>query len=427
MVIGQQTFTERSPNQGNGQGAPDHGTYYAPRGRPVLSDSEDLIRVLYVPDAGNLRLQWYAGGIPEVLAALPYAGLGITIDFFDDDLEDGIDWEEFSGGQGTSSNFGYYPANGNPPGPFSATASEDVLFVADPDQNRIMGFSPVPRLESLQTAQNHFSQKVPAEIAVGQENLLERDPDCAADRMHSPRDALYVPREDEAGMLLVADTENHRVLVFDPAPGENDAEADLVLGQADMDSCEENRDGLFTSPFNGNLNAPHAVWSDGERLVVTDTENHRVLVWEEFPTSNGEAADFVLGQTGGGNLPNRESPVTGEPEENADADTMWAPQSVWSDGEHLFVADTENNRVLVWHSFPAGDGDPADAVLGQENFENNTANDTLQSGTNQQAVTSSQALWGPAGVYRHGEQLIVTDTGNHRYLVFTPQPVTDDE
>ena len=420
MVIGQQTFTERSPNQGDGQGNPNHGTYYEPRGRPVLSNSEDVSTVFYIPDTGNLRLQYYLAGIPDELAALPNYALGVTIDFFDDDLEDGVDWEEFSGGQGTSSNFGYFPTNGNPPGPFSATASDDVLFVADPDQNRIMAFSPVPGMNSMNTAQNHFSSKLPAEFVVGQEDPTEREPDCAANRMHSPRDVIYVD-----GMLIVADTENHRVLVFNAAPDADDASADLVLGQADMTSCEANRDGLFTSPFGGNLNTPTAVWSDGERLVVADTESHRVLVWESFPTENGQTADFALGQSSlSANLPNRD---LGDTENSADADTLWAPQSVWSDGEHLFVADTENNRVLIWNNFPVANGDAADAVLGQENFENNTANDTQQNGINQQAVTNSQALWGPAGVYRHGEQLIVTDTGNHRHLVFTPQPVTEEE
>ena len=36
--------------------------------------------------------------------------------------------------------------------------------------------------------------------------------------------------------------------------------------------------------------------TNSTRLLVADTNNSRVLVWLTFPTTNGQAADFVLGQ-----------------------------------------------------------------------------------------------------------------------------------
>ena len=34
----------------------------------------------------------------------------------------------------------------------------------------------------------------------------------------------------------------------------------------------------------------------------------------------------------------------------------------------LFVADTQNNRVMVWNTLPTKNNQPADFVLGQPNF-----------------------------------------------------------
>ncbi len=47
------------------------------------------------------------------------------------------------------------------------------------------------------------------------------------------------------------------------------------------------------------------------------------------------------------------------------ADTLDAPQKIFSDGSHLYVADTANNRVLIYNTLPASLNIPADEVLGQ--------------------------------------------------------------
>ena len=45
-----------------------------------------------------------------------------------------------------------------------------------------------------------------------------------------------------------------------------------------------------------------------------------------------------------------------------------APQGVWVQNGKLFVADTGNNRVMIWNSIPSKNNQPADLVLGQPNF-----------------------------------------------------------
>ncbi len=47
---------------------------------------------------------------------------------------------------------------------------------------------------------------------------------------------------------------------------------------------------------------------------------------------------------------------------------MRGPQGVWIQGSKLFVADTQNNRVLIWNTIPTQNNQPADVVLGQPDF-----------------------------------------------------------
>ena len=47
---------------------------------------------------------------------------------------------------------------------------------------------------------------------------------------------------------------------------------------------------------------------------------------------------------------------------------MRTPTAVASDGHVLAIADTDNNRILIWNSIPVFNGQPADLVLGQPDF-----------------------------------------------------------
>jgi len=44
------------------------------------------------------------------------------------------------------------------------------------------------------------------------------------------------------------------------------------------------------------MRGPQGVWIQGTRLFVADTDNSRILVWNTIPTSNYQAADYVLGE-----------------------------------------------------------------------------------------------------------------------------------
>ena len=142
--------------------------------------------------------------------------------------------------------------------------------------------------------------------------------------------------------LLLADTRNNRILIWNELPVGNE-EPDLVLGQNDFYSnlpgCSESK-----------LNWPVAVATDGKRIVVADTNNHRVLIWNEYPEKNGAPADIVLGQ---------------QDFYTCDEDSSWLkwPWAVWTNGKKLIVAATREGRVYVWNEFPESSNQMPDLVL----------------------------------------------------------------
>lgn len=82
---------------------------------------------------------------------------------------------------------------------------------------------------------------------------------------------------------------------------------------------------------------PVSVAYDGHRLFVGDASQRRVFIWNSLPNSDNQAPDAVLGQATDGGV---------------GAATVGTPVALVSDGRNLFVADTENRRILV---FSAGD------------------------------------------------------------------------
>ncbi len=219
----------------------------------------------------------------------------------------------------------------------------------------------------------------------------------------------------------MADTDNNRVLIWDTIPTTDGAAADLVLGQDAFDTCTRNDDDQNQAPDTGptarTLFQPTGLWSDGTRLVVSDSLNNRVLVWTSFPTVSFAPADLVLGQDDFESDAENDTDQDGTAESDPSAETLHGPTFLTSDGSRLFVADALNNRVLVWNRFPATSFAPADVVLGQRDFTGSTANDDDGDGTLDPAP-SARTLRSPGGLHVSGTRLFVADSENSRWLVF---------
>ena len=100
------------------------------------------------------------------------------------------------------------------------------------------------------------------------------------------------------------------------------------------------------------------------------------------------------------------------------ASSMRAPQGVWIQNGRLYVADTQNNRILIWKSIPTQNNQPADLVLGQPNFTTVPVLDQTQAN-----LTASQnTMLSPVSVSSDGVHLFVTDLGFSRVLIWNEIP-----
>ncbi|HVT95166.1 MAG TPA: hypothetical protein VHD76_20100 [Bryobacteraceae bacterium] len=180
------------------------------------------------------------------------------------------------------------------------------------------------------------------------------------------------------------------------------------------------------TPSASSLLGPEGVWVQDGRLFVADTNNNRVLIWNKIPTSNNQPADIVLGQP---NFTAR-SPVLNPP---VNAQTMSAPVSVTSDGTHVFVTDLGNNRVLIWNSIPTSNGQAADVEIGQPDFSSSDPNHvanicpstTASDGTVTYPYECAATLNYPRFALSDGQRLFIADGGNDRVIVFESIPTTN--
>lgn len=156
--------------------------------------------------------------------------------------------------------------------------------------------------------------------------------------------------------------------------------------------------------------APRGVYTSNGCLFVSDTGRNRVFIWKEIPKEEYKDPDIILGQA---NVSDTGRNSGGE----VTAQSLQYPSGIWSDGHKLVVADAWNHRVLIWHSMPTKNGQRADVVLGQPDFNSNQPN-VLGIGAN---PTASSLHW-PYGVFSDGEKLWIADTGNRRILFYENLP-----
>ena len=257
--------------------------------------------------------------------------------------------------------------------------------VTDPGNQRVLVWNRVP------TANGSA-----ADVVIGQPDFLGNLGGTSDTQMRLPIDCALA-----SDKLIVCDRGNHRVLIWDMVPAANGQPASLAVGQAGFSTSTP-------ATTASGLNDPTGVWSDGTRLAVADRGNNRILIWTSMPTTFGQAANVVLGQ----------ADFSGSA---AGAGRMGlnAPFDVDFDGAVFVVSDTGNHRVLVWDGFPTQSGQPADLVLGQSTFDHTAHDDDDQDGVPDAAPGPGVfSATGPAGLSLRDGQLFVSDTGNHRILVF---------
>jgi sugar lactone lactonase YvrE len=238
------------------------------------------------------------------------------------------------------------------------------LWVLDAGNNRILGWRDVTALRD----------GAPADVIIGQPDAITSGCNTGGVSAASLclRDSFAVYKTpglavDGEGNLFVSDPPNYRVLGY-RRPFETDGTADLVIGQTGFDKNES----PSARPMSASLlfePSGLAVDAQGD-LYISDS---RRVVELDRPFATDTVADRAFGQS----RPDAFDPI-GPGIPNA-PDQIWVPEGIAVDAMgHLFVADTGNDRVMVWKqplirqgaadlifSPPNGDGeDPFKSVDG---------------------------------------------------------------
>lgn len=278
--------------------------------------------------------------------------------------------------------------------------AQTAVYVADTQNNRVLGWIG-PAAPAIGAA----------DIVIGQSDFISSQPNAGAGEGATTLSAPIGAATDSSGNLFVADSRNNRVLEFaDPAaacgsyPCVDSAPAIAVFG-----TCGSFKENVCAPP--GTVSAtslfnPSAVAFDrvGD-LLVSDSGNSRVLEFKP-PFAAAPAAFAVFGQDGSFS-------TIGCNPDGVSAMSLCAPGGIATDSAgDLFVADTDNNRVLEFAA-PFLSSPQASVVFGQ--------NGSFTSNIPDVGGASSATLYRPGAVALDSRgNLYVADAMNNRVLEFAP-------
>jgi hypothetical protein len=164
---------------------------------------------------------------------------------------------------------------GLPAGPFgmrwphSVVVGRDAVLVADAGNNRVMAWKSWPGLNGSM-----------CDFVLGQPDMASVDHNRAAsdptDETMSMPYGLAVQRD----RLIVADTANSRILGFDCDALKSGAKASRLAGQRAFTGRGDNRWGR---PMRDSVCWPYSVATCDETLIIADSGNSRVLLWDAAP------------------------------------------------------------------------------------------------------------------------------------------------
>jgi uncharacterized protein (TIGR03437 family) len=278
---------------------------------------------------------------------------------------------------------------------------------------------------SGQTQTPVFSTGQAARLVIGQQNFTAGNYGATNTLLGSPSGLAYAN-----GVLWVVDANrlggtpnNNRVLRFSdvatyPGPTEDPTilgslcgvcrgAASLALGQPDFVSNDSP-----IPPTQTSLRSPNAIATDGNVVAVADTDNNRVLIWLSTPKVNGQPPDVVIGQ------PDFVHNATSTP---PTATSLRGPTGLWIAGGKLYVADTQDNRVLIYNKIPATNNVAADVVIGQPNFTSFVQPDLTQLN----ATPTAANMQSPVSVTTDATHMYVADLAQNRVLIWNTIPTTN--
>lgn len=234
--------------------------------------------------------------------------------------------------------------------PLNCFSDGTRLFVSDRDNNRILIWNTVPT-----------TFNVPADVVIGQTNFTNSNANqggsVSAAGLSSPRHIYF-----SGGKLIIADSGNHRILIYNSIPTVHGVSANVVVGQPDFLSSSVNRGGSVSI---NSLNSPDGCSVKNGRLYIADSNNHRVLIFSNIPSVSDPNAALVIGQ------PDFTS-NTAFQGIGPRANTLNKPNAPTFIGNRMLLPDKAGQRILIFNSLPTQLNESADSVIGQPNLNTST-------------------------------------------------------
>lgn len=207
--------------------------------------------------------------------------------------------------------------------PAGLASEGSALALADRNNNRVLIWKQPPDADT------------PPDLVLGQTDFRRIAPGKGLANMNWPS-ALSLG----GGRLAVADTENHRLLLWNALPQQSGQAADTAIDLVAMRS-------RVTPPRN--LMWPWGVWTDGQRLVVAATHGASLLIWNQWPTAPDTLPDLVVQDSRMGTP--RHISSNGE----------WL--AVWDHNAKLGGAQGDGRGTFLYRSFPTRADQQADLLL----------------------------------------------------------------
>lgn len=208
---------------------------------------------------------------------------------------------------------------GNP-----AVSDSGTLFIGDYGNHRVLAYNTIPTVNNAV-----------ADFVLGQPDFTTTEQGT----FDGPQQISIA-----GGKMAVADYDLDRVLIYNTVPAGAGVEPDVVVGKSGFSSDETHCDAVHVT-------IPETVEvTPNGKLVVTDSEHHRVLIWNSFPTTNFQPADVVLGQSDFAHYAPNDDDQDGSMDSAASARVMISPTGVRFHQDKLLVSDEGANRVLVFQS-----------------------------------------------------------------------------
>jgi len=206
--------------------------------------------------------------------------------------------------------------------PYGVFSDGKSLWIADTGNRRVLFFNKIP-------TKNYTK----ADEVIGKPDFNTRD--------YENNEPIwpYSVKINDKGNLAIADTQFYRILIWNDKNDAFNKQADIIIGQENFENAGQNQFRL--SPEKNTLNWTYDACFYKDGILINDTGNSRILVFNKIPTKNNENADFLIGR------PNFQT--SSEFKENmlGTKSAIYWPFSIYAFENTLYIADTGNHRIVI--------------------------------------------------------------------------------